>query len=119
MFIAHANGHPVIIKTNLGDRFVAFESLVDGQEFLRWKHVLCALSTLDDILRLNPTAFPRQFSVLCLPTRRAIEMFTTNPKDFPTGEYLITLKHDVAPPASHVEQATPARREDGHDEFRF
>jgi hypothetical protein len=92
MLIAHAKGHPVLIKTSKGGRFIAFKSLSDGQVFLRHKQVHCALDTLDEILRLNPSAFSRDCSALLLPTREAIEQFITNPKTFPTDEYLVTLK---------------------------
>lgn len=92
MFIAHAGGHPVTIKTNSGGHFIAFASLADGQAFLRYKQSPCALNTLEEILRLNPSAFPTEFSVLYLPTREAIQNFATAPETFPTREYLVTLK---------------------------
>jgi hypothetical protein len=92
MFIAHANGHPVTIKTKNGGRFIAFASLADGQAFLRYKQSPCALNTLEEILRLNPSAFPPEFSVLFLPTREVIQNFATTPETFPAGEHLVTLK---------------------------
>jgi len=95
MFIAHTKGHPVTIKTQSGDYFFAFESLDDGQVFLRWKQSPCSLNTLDEILRLNPTAFPQKFRVLTFSTREAIEMFTADPLGFPVEKHLVTLKHDL------------------------
>jgi len=64
MFIAHRTGNPVVVKTPRGNHWVAFASVADGQMYLRWMEVSCALGTLDEILRLNPKAFPRQFLVL-------------------------------------------------------
>jgi hypothetical protein len=119
MFIVHANGHPVTIKTNRGLYFVAFASIADGQAFLRWQQVPWMLGTLDEILRLNPAAFPREFSALYLPTRQAIEMFAADPKGFPTDEYLVKLKHEVMLPSTHSKQASPPPKDDAQNEFRF
>ena len=119
MFIAHANGHPLIIKTNRGTQFIAFGSVADGETFMRSKQVPCSLGTLDEILRLNPVAFPRQFGVLYLPTRQAIEMFAADPKGFPTEEYLVTLRHDVVRPPSDREELSPPTKSDGQGELGF
>jgi hypothetical protein len=117
MFIAHSNGHPVVIKTNRGAHFVAFGTLDDGKTFVRSRQAPFALGTLGDILRLNPTAFPRNFSVLHLPTRDAIDMFVRDPEGFPTAEYLVTLKNELVPPTS--EQPAPSREGTGQDELKF
>jgi hypothetical protein len=92
MFIAHANGHPIVIKTNIGGRFIGFASFADGESFLRSKQTPCSLGTPDEIVRLNPNAFSRDCSVFLLPTREAIQKFVADPKDFATGEFLVTLK---------------------------
>ena len=116
MFIVHTNGHPVVFKTNRGDRFVAFGSLEDGGAFLRWKQAPCTLGTRDEILTLNPRAFPREFSVLHLATRQAIDMFANDPKHFPTEEFLVTLRHDGESPS---ERHAPRPTDRGQDELKF
>lgn len=101
MFITHQNGRPALWKTSRGNYPIAFESLEDGHRFLQWKKAHCALGTLEEILQINPRAFPPRFGVVYLPTPQAIEMFanaTGNAKGFPTEEFLVTLKHDFVPP---------------------
>jgi hypothetical protein len=115
MFIVHTNGHPVVFKTNRGARFVAFGSLEDGRAFLRWKQAPCTLDTLDEILKLNPRAFPPEFSVIHLSTRQAIDMFANDPKGFPTEEFLVMLRHDVVP----SEPPAPPPTDSGQNELKF
>jgi hypothetical protein len=98
MFITHCNGLPALFKTNRGNHPIAFESLQDGNAFLQSRKAGCALSTFEEILKINPKAFPQTFHVVYLTTRKAIEMFAYNAKGFPTEEFLVTLKHDVVPP---------------------
>ena len=115
MFFVHTNGHLVTVKTNQGHHFIAFVSLVDGQAFLRSKQVSCSLDVMDEILRLNPEAFSLESKALYLPTRGAIEMFIADPKNFPTGEYLVPLNRLRAIPNSMQRPSA----EDKQDEFGF
>lgn len=97
MYIAHSNGHPVIVKTPRGNHWVGFSSEADGQMYLRWKEVLCGLGTLEEILRLNPHAFPQRFMVLHLASRDLIESLLRYPQKFEVEEHLVELAREVPP----------------------
>jgi hypothetical protein len=111
MLIAHANGYPVTLKTNRGPHFVAFESPEHGLVYLEWQQAPCTLGTLDQILALNPQAFPKDFIVLYLPSRQTIELLVSNPEHFPTDEHLVTVRRAV-PPATDLPRSSKAAAPD-------
>ncbi len=109
MYIAHSNGHPVIVKTPRGDHWVGFTSEADGQMYLRWKEVLCGLGTLEEILRLNPNAFPARFMVLHLASRDLIESLLRYPQKFEVEEHLVELAREVPSPLAPAPALRPAK----------
>lgn len=117
MFLIHCNGNPVVVKTNRGSRYVAFKYFEEGQAYLKWKRLACTLNTLDEILQLNPRAFPKRLGVLFLPSREAIDLLTSDPQRFPTDEYTVTLMHDVPPPPENSIPSTLPAKDDMQDEF--
>ena len=119
MLIAHSNGHPVIVKTPRGNHWVGFTSEADGQMYLRWKEVLCALGTLDEILRLNPNAFPQQFLVLHLASPQVIESILRYPQKFEVEEHLVTLTREALAPHSAPAPAKRPTKEDRQLELKL
>jgi hypothetical protein len=119
--LIHINGHPVTIKTNHGPHFVAFASLADGRKYLQRQPATYSFGTLEEILKLNPGALPRQFRALYLDSPKTVEQFVNDPEYFPANQHLVTLSHEAAPPAAPpaTGQAPEPTNNDRQDELKF
>jgi hypothetical protein len=103
--IAHLKGHPLILRTDRGACAVAFASPADGLAFLGASLPGAQLNTAEEILVLNPQAFPPSLRLLHLATMELIKEFKRDPQSFPTEQHLIPVrmpsssqKKPVSPP---------------------
>jgi len=114
IYIAHLKGHPLIAKTNRGACAIAFAAKADGSTFLGAGLPGAQLNTAEEILALNPQAFPPSLQLLHLATAELIAEFKAAPQTFPTEQHLITMR---LPTSSQTKPASPPDAE--QNEFGF
>jgi hypothetical protein len=114
IYIAHLKGHPLMVKTNRGVCAIAFASQADGLAFLGAGLPGAQSDTVEEILAINPQAFPPSLRLLHLATKELIDAFKRDPQSFPTEQHLITVR---LPASSQTKPASPPDAQ--QNEFGF